>query len=343
MGLLSYGISVTTLEEVFIKIAQGTHTNATAARGRDEFVKQRSLQGSSLQADAHRSVSAVDPESGLEMQQIGKEAGNEQGFVAVSDGQDGYRKIPTDAYIKMFFRHIYATLLKRFLVFKRDIRSFVFLYFVPVAFLLIGVLIVALVDPITYEPSKTLGFHMYNYKVSNNYMPIPYSNASIFCNSGICSHPTGQSDVFDKLSQAANLPLLAVSQAETIYNMSDYLFQNRNVRQASTFGAFSIIDASRAGSSSIRNLEYVIHGNYTAVHAIPVFQNIIINGLVASYSPAVTVTGKIHPLPFTKQEAGVQVARNVDNIATFVLLAIPYVAASFASFMVREREVSVAI
>lgn len=319
------------------KIAQGTTTNATAARGREEFKQQRSLQGSQLQQDAPRAVSAVqDLESGLEMNVIS----NGGGFSAVSATENGYDKIASNAVMRLFFRHMYATLLKRFLVFKRDFRSFVFLYFVPVLFLLIGVLIVALVNSITVQPSKTLGSHLYNSKVSTSYFPVPFSNGSQFCYpSEPCLLIDGQDQVFEDLGSFDQLPMLPVNDAESVYDISEYLFDHRSDRQASTFGAFTLTNVAFSITRSLRSVSYILHGNFTARHAGPVMQSIMANSIISSFDSSASVTSRIHPLPLTKVEREITQSRNVDNIVTFLLLAIPYVPASFASFLVKEREI----
>ena len=50
LGLESYGMSVTTLEEVFIKITRTTHTAATAQEGRDN-AKRGAVSPKSISAD----------------------------------------------------------------------------------------------------------------------------------------------------------------------------------------------------------------------------------------------------------------------------------------------------
>ena len=47
----------------------------------------------------------------------------------------------------------------------------------------------------------------------------------------------------------------------------------------------------------------------------------------------------LHPLPLTVNEATIVGNYQVNLVATFILLAIPYVPAAFATFIVREREV----
>ena len=54
---------------------------------------------------------------------------------------------------------------------------------------------------------------------------------------------------------------------------------------------------------------------------------------------ASSISMSLHPLPLTTNEATIVGNYQVNLVATFILLAIPYVPAAFATFIVREREV----
>ena len=129
--------------------------------------------------------------------------------------------------------------------------------------------------------------------------------------------------------------------ATDIEGMSRYILEHRNDRTASQIGAFSFydIDYSAKTPSSVKSASYVIHGNYSALHSGPLYASILADTVVKSISSTASVTVNLNPLPFTFQQQAVLSNFNVNLVVTFILLAVPYVPAAFATFIVREREV----
>jgi ATP-binding cassette subfamily A (ABC1) protein 3 len=343
LGVRSYGMSVTTLEEVFIKIAHGTNTNATADAGRKIAMEQKRKRSISHHGSDPAIVELVpatapnkDVEAGVEMANLGNDAiSNGKSLAAERE----FTMISTDDTITMFFKHIHACVLKRYLYFKRDIKSFIFLYLIPVLFVLIGALICALVKSDASPRNLDVSGHLYNPSISNEYLPMPYSSGSTFCYPGLgCNNFQGTPSTYmSAVSGGSNFPLIPLADVTSIFNMSTYLYDNMDTRAASTIGAISYANMFSSGNNF--TIGYILHGNFTALHASPVYQNWVLNGLVAAYSPAVTVTTNVHPLPLTNFQKSLDTAANTDLIGTFILLSIPFVATSFATFIVREREV----
>jgi ATP-binding cassette subfamily A (ABC1) protein 3 len=364
----SYGMSVTTLEEVFIKIAHGTTTNATADAGRkvaqqkrkNSLGQQPSESGIELvppantQDDGRARQSSVggnggnsgnspsrqqrdqDVEAAVEMTPLGHNVAMDSGL-----NDRDFKMIPAHDTTTMFFKHIHACILKRYLNFRRDIKAFVFLYLIPIGLVLIGSLIVALVTSTNDLKDLIISGHLYNPTISSNYLPTAYSDASTFCApNGTCTNVQESPSVYmNSLSVGSQLPLIPLSDVDSIHNMSQYLYDNMNARAASTIGAITYAGISPDVHGYSLFMQYIVHANFTALHASPIYQNWLLNGLVASYSPTVTVTTTLHPLPLTNYQSDLQSAVNVNLIATFLMLSIPYITASFATFAVREREV----
>jgi ATP-binding cassette subfamily A (ABC1) protein 3 len=92
-------------------------------------------------------------------------------------------------------------------------------------------------------------------------------------------------------------------------------------------------------NSILSAVKYVIHSNYTAVHATPLFSALTAAGIINHIDPTTSLKVNIFPLPLTSREDSLVSSYNVDLVATFLLLAIPYIPASFATYVVREREV----
>jgi ATP-binding cassette subfamily A (ABC1) protein 3 len=358
LGVRSYGMSVTTLEEVFIKIAHGTTTNATADAGRQavtELKRKRSVSGSNHERNSSgMEMVAVNDSNRADAEAVSAAVTSSppwdgQGYnlhAKALAGEREFQIVSADETMLMFVKHIHACVFKRFLYFKRDIKSFIFLYAIPIIFILIGALVVALVSSTVHYKDLTLTGHVYNPAISTAYLPTPYSNSTQYCQQSDAATVTGCTGVggtpshyIDSLSVASQLPTVGLDNVSSIYSMSQYLYSNMDTRAASTIGAITYTSLESIGSGALFRMEYILHANFTALHSSPLYQSWLINGLLASYDPAVTVTTSLHPLPQTHFENSFSDATNVDLIATFVLLSIPFVAANFATFIVREREV----
>lgn len=386
LGVRSYGMSVTTLEEVFIKIAHGTSTNAAAAAGLKlltEEKRKKSLSSCSNDvvglemmspvtghggrenvksiADIELGVASRSMGVGRDLSDKGEGSGKELIVNGTANGNGNGDRMrnhliaddrefnmvsPEDTWV-MFWKHVHACMFKRFLYFKRDIKSFIFLYMIPVVFVLIGALVVSLVPFSTKYKNLTISGHFYNPSISTDYLPTAYSNASAFCTNTDYGNNNQNVDCIDvgdtqslfmqSLAVGDQLPVTAVD-VRWIYNMSQYLYTTMDSHKSSTIGAISYQNLTSSNTGSFF-MTYLIHANFTALHAVPVYQNWVLNGLVASYDPSITVATSIHPLPQTAVQKSIDAGRDVDLIASFILLSIPFVAASFATFVVREREV----
>ena len=118
LGLHSYGMSVTTLEEVFLKVAQGTTTHATALEG-----KKRKLSDSKVAWESK----AKELSDGA---QVPKDV-ESRTYQATA-----FRKVDENDQVKMFLKHFHALLVKRYLYFTRDIIGWITNFAAPVALVL---------------------------------------------------------------------------------------------------------------------------------------------------------------------------------------------------------------
>ena len=88
------------------------------------------------------------------------------------------------------------------------------------------------------------------------------------------------------------------------------------------------------------NIGYVIQYNYTALHVSPLYQSLADEALVreAHDDDGYNIQTTIAPLPLTSLEQSLGKAE--DGFAAFFLvtLSFPFIAGSFASFIVKERE-----
>jgi ABC-type multidrug transport system ATPase subunit len=341
LGLQSYGISVTTLEEVFIKIANSTTTIKVADKGK---IKEYSEEIEKIaNADDKRSVKPSD--------------------INITKTQS-FKKIKEDDQYAVFFQHLHAMIIKRSLYFVRDTKAWIYQYFVPILFVLTGSLITYFTFPYQYQPPLSYDVHsIYNQGINTNIMPTPYMANSTACNSyfpppdyeetKICqnvvsplslSQEWNQSGIMSNVPDGDNLPLYSGEDINSILDMSTYLQGARDMFKASHFGAISfnsISEEPNTANSSQNDItiDYNIHGNYTALHAGPIFNNILVQGVLRNINPDVTLTNGLYVFPLTSRQETILSNFNVDLIVTFIILASPFIPAAISTYIVREREV----
>lgn len=328
LGIRSYGMSVTTLEEVFINVAHGTKTQAMAENGRS---KADQVTHSQVKNSAVAAAEVVDPEA--------QESPTIQ-----------FNRLDEKNQIQFFFRHMYAMLMKRYLYFIRDTKTWLLQVFLPVLFLLAGMLIMRYTSYIQKQPSKTLTAKSYNSGINTNYFPFAYTNADSFCpperyntNSGNVANTTcesiyGQSMLVNNLTNADQWPLYPQSEANTIKDLSTWLSNHKDDNKAMQVGAVTYISTNYS-DSHISSVKYAVHSNFTAVHGAPLTNALVGQGVVQSINPSAALKFNIHPFPLTGRETAVYDSFNANLIATFILLAIPFIPAGWITYVVREREV----
>jgi hypothetical protein len=318
LGISSYGVSVTTLEEVFITVQNSTNTQAQAEEGRNHNFHQKEVDASIV----------VDSELLTDS-------------LAIPQNESGIFKIDENDIFSFYSKHLIALLIKRLLYFYRDIKSWVFLYFVPVVFLLAGLLVNNFSLGATYQPSRRMDVRMYNSKINTNYMPTPFSSGSTFCAGYSCAENIyGQIELTDSIPNHSLYPLRTTSQLNSIQSISQFLLDSKTDFKASQFGAISFLNSSYSNfNGSLSSISYVVHSNYTAVHGAPLFNSIVANSIVSFINPASSLTVRIFPLPYTTSESKFISNFSIFIVSLFLLLAIAVIPASFATHIVREREV----
>jgi len=362
LGLRSYGISVTTLEEVFLKIAEGTHTITTATRGK---YNQIAMEDDPVDA---KGADVTPAASGAPVRQAWPSNGSSNAAAAGGDpeaqarGAVPFDKIGDDNVFAMFLQHMVAMLKKRFLYFRRDIKAWCFQLFVPIFFVIIGVIVQVVTSSIDSQPEIILSTSVYNKGISSNNLPLPYSNRSFatdyVASNGLNAVPTAvpvynQQAFLQYASGSKNFPLLAVnyvnkrapnattkaSSVQQFGDVSQFLYDNKKKYQATMYGAYYFTALSQGSLGGLTQLSYYLYTNYTAVHGGPVFSSLLADTLVKSYDPSYSVKTRLHPLSLTNQETQETKQTSTFLLIAFILIAMAITPAAFATFVVREREV----
>jgi len=322
LGIRSYGMSVTTLEEVFIKVAHGAESPTLA----DDIMKKNTgfLEVGTATTAA---VVSADPE-------VGDKVASSASFQRLGEDQQFW----------FFIRHMHAMIMKRALYFSRDKKAWVFMYGFPILLVLIGMIVQLVTNFAVNQPALVINTSLYNGGISSNVLPSAYNDASTYCISpqtgGIpqCSAVSDQAKIVSGIPSSSNYPTTPVKTALNITAMSNFIYNNRNKYQASQFGAFSLYNDTIT-DGKISFLQYLVHANYTAVFGMPLFQTLVAQGVLQSVASSASLQLSLQPLPYTQTQLNTAVGINVGLIADFVMLAIPWVSASYASYIVREREV----
>jgi hypothetical protein len=100
---------------------------------------------------------------------------------------------------------------------------------------------------------------------------------------------------------ASNLPVILApsSGSSSMATMANYIFNNRNGYKASSYGSVAFQQASTATGSFV----YTIFSNFTALHAAPLYTNLVDDAIMKFYGgPGAGIKVNSHPLPVTAGE-----------------------------------------
>jgi ATP-binding cassette, subfamily A (ABC1), member 3 len=328
LGIHSYGMSVTTLEEVFLKVASGS----SGFKTKEKLMKERKQSIDQGVAPSNELVNGQnnghlgDPETGR---------AKKKSLVVEFEKYDHDK----DAFI-LALTQLYALLEKRYFIFLGDSKAWVMQYAMPTLFVVLGGLVMMTSRFSIPQPSVKLSVSAYNPGISPEHLPLPYSDGPFFCWDPTCSYVSpisNQSDIMSYLIDKENYPLQPLSSAISIGNVSEFIYTTRNDYEASRYGAFTLAEISTEANN--RGITYVVHANYTAVHGGPLFNALMAETYIRSIDSTTSVTARLHPFPDTKLEEKQYSNFNLSNLILFIMIALPFSAASFAGYTVYEKEV----
>ena len=410
----NYGIGVTTLEEVFLKVAElgaaagHMHTPADgstpvpelAAGGAAAPSAAGSVQGGASAVKAGSSK-ATKVSSALEASSSSSEWVDDYVRGAELDNQD------------FFWIHFNALILKRMRVALRDRKAMVFQLLIPVLALLAGLILLKVSPPLnppalvmsardlnpglrssaSYSvvypgsdpsaadgialrgsasgptlsiPSNTMGVKSSNeaamWAADVNLMngtatlipglPEEYPDAgvnasfSIECllpNPALGASPSGAAALWAPNPANGSDILASVGQ------LSQWLLSQKSSSASSKYGAFWLplfepskgdgLPGSGGGAAATASLLV----NSTLFHGVPLFLNIFTSTLYNATlgdDTAGSITVSSHPFPYTEAQKGILSAATSFVTVLFISIAFAFIPASFAVFIVKEREIN---
>mmetsp|Transcript_62430 Transcript_62430/g.122842 ORF Transcript_62430/g.122842 Transcript_62430/m.122842 type:complete len:2323 (-) Transcript_62430:80-7048(-) len=252
----------------------------------------------------------------------------------------------------LFCAHFSALLAKRAIYAKRDRRMIFCQLILPVFLVLLGVTIL-LIKPGLNQPSLVLSAKHYNpdlHTAYRNFVPfsIDGSDEDSFpakiqerfngnpddgvYGTAVPIVDLGSEDEFDSCSQGPSV----------LYNVSQYVLKSVDdpstdaEKGSSRYGAITI-----AADTNETNLNYNIMVNGSAIHGVGVYVNLIHQAFlqVVTGTSTATITARNYPLPETYKQKNEAATADAFVVALFAMIAFCFIPASFAVFIVKEREV----
>ncbi|CAK7342616.1 unnamed protein product [Dovyalis caffra] len=353
LGIESYGISVTTLEEVFLRVAGCVYNESDDFMDRNNILSSNSAVPAAY--DDHPSKTIFDA----------KNLGNHKkilGFISSMVGRVcGLMVATVLSFINFlgmqccscciisrstFWQHTKALFIKRAISARRDRKTIVFQLLIPAIFLLFGLLFLKL-KPHPDQQSITLTTSHFNPLLSGGGGggPIPFDlswpiakEVAGYIKGGWIQNfresayrfPDAERELADAIMAAG--PTLG----PVLLSMSEFLMSSFNESYQSRYGAIVMDNQHDDGS-----LGYTILHNSSCQHAAPTFINLMNAAILrlATGDQNMTIQTRNHPLPMAKSQHLQRHDLDAFSAAVIVNIAFSFIPASFAVAIVKEREV----
>jgi ATP-binding cassette subfamily A (ABC1) protein 3 len=318
-GITNYGISVTTLEEVFLRVG---HDDEESNKSKN--IKKSSAVAPTYHVDSSENNSETTGLSTIQVQAAGSAAHHDDAHstaklqqLSQQSGDLNQRlQVPTDRD-HIFRKHFKALFIKRFHDAKRNKRGWVWTIIIPFIILIVGMAVIQLLNSITFSSKATDTSYL------NSPLPIPFAYTD-----------ATSVQVFNSASNS-QLNFFPAADCRNISACSDYLYSAWPTQQLSTYGAYG---------ANVQNLnpltdQTFIFFNTTFAYAIPAYLNLYNNEVlrnVASTNPNIpSIRTNYYPLPKTKNQ------KTLGNSLTaiFIAIAFAFVPAHFVHYSVQEQSV----
>ncbi|EPS74541.1 hypothetical protein M569_00214, partial [Genlisea aurea] len=348
IGIESYGVSVTTLEEVFLGVAGGEFDGADCSTTDQE--NSNTNQPSQNNASERSNNSKIH--SFMEMiffifSMVGKASAL---FFAATLHVLKFISVQccfcNTLSGSTFFKHSKALLIKRAASARRDQKTIVFQLIIPALFLFLGILMINL-KPHPDQEILTFTTSHFNPLLAGGGGggPIPFNLSSVIAKK-VASHvhdgwiqkSRDTNYRFPDMEKALNNAIEAAGSdlGPVLLSMSEYLMSSFNESYESRYGAVVVDKQSENGS-----VGYTVLHNSSCQHSAPTYINLINSAILrrATGNENMTIKTHNHPLPLTKTQHLQHHDLDAFRVAIVVSMAFAFVPASFAVAIVKEREV----
>lgn len=363
LGIESYGVSVTTLEEVFVRVSEAVPSEQDPHR----VPARRLYRWTQLWQGVRRRVfrqtarpstlALIDNAPHLGASSMGADADLAHldepaepqpnvvdGATEESENHTGDSRKPPVVSVKLphaallrgralWMQQIRALWLKRMHHWRRDIKGFVSTLLVPAVFVCIALAVATTYPPPGDYPALLMSPAMFSAPTELLLATtVPPANVVPIAN-----------------STYAVLPSLAVPQ-ETFRSvdptpLSAYIIANQFQLVNQAYGAFSMSNASEVADKPSA-VDYAVNNGTvwfrdTPLHAAPTYLNLWNSMLFRSMSndSAALIAATYYPFPMTASDLQAAIASNGVSlvVAIFLIMALAFVPASFVLFVVGER------
>ncbi|XP_063687941.1 phospholipid-transporting ATPase ABCA3-like isoform X2 [Bolinopsis microptera] len=312
LGVDTYGLSLTTLEEVFMRVEE---------LGRDDTASPNKL-ANEIFTRARQNVSDLLRGETSHEGEVDRDRSGRSRAVQI---RDHFNKGS-----KLTLQQMWAMVVKRYYYSFRNIKTLLMQLLMPVLFTMIPLIVIKNFPSMTAAPPRDLTVLMKD---------------NMFDSSKIIYQPALSSPAYDKfIDSVGNMTKGYVKGIENIsdFQHSDNMTQFILEKIEKTHGhfnkdyvmGFSVMESLRASPDLT-----VLWFNNRPYHTIPVLLNLYTNAYLNSVGSDVTVTVTDKPLPPSTYEK----VNNVNDqifafmVAFNVMFGFAFLASSFVIFIVKER------
>ena len=351
LDVVNYGVSVTTLEEVFLKVAHGgDHDKATS----EKSIKK---------IQSRRSISSAGSMGGDDEEQGGSERSLTEKEMAKGQLVE-HKKLDTSNNCGYFLRHMRALLQKRFVYLLRDKKTWFFGFILPIALIVMGLCVVTFTGNDVNQRELVMTWDSYNPHTDNpipfnapgnmhcdgySYEGLPCSDESVtFQYQGCCKAP----DATDLMKGFIDVEPYEVDHTLVdSYNTGEWLLKTRNTTKGSRYGFLSWTKnmpskGNLGGGLESDRTEVYMYLNWTAHHSSSMF----LSGAYDAYTRTVlgdavlgdaddfSFTVRNHPFKKTKKQIITKESLDIMFPVLMIMMGFPFIPSAFIIFVVKEKE-----
>ncbi|XP_065635270.1 ABC transporter A family member 1 [Quercus suber] len=351
LGIESYGISVTTLEEVFLRVAGCDYIEAECIEHKEDFCLPEAVVSQASHDLAPKNNSKLLGNCKHILGVISNIVGRACGliFATVLSFINFFSKQCCSCCFisrSTFWQHFRALFIKRAITARRDHKSIVFQLLIPAVFLFFGLLFVKL-KPHPDQQSVTFTTSQFNPLLSGGGGggPIPFDlswpiakEIAQYVEGGWIQNfkPSAYKFPDSEKALADAIEVAGPTLGPVLLSMSEFLMSSFNESYESRYGAIVMDDQNEDGT-----LGYTVLHNSSCQHAAPTFINLMNAAILklATQNKNMTIRTRNHPLPMTESQHLQHHDLDAFSVAIIVNIAFSFIPASFAVPVVKEREV----
>lgn len=313
LGVEYYGLSVTTLEEVFLKVSEGAADAAEIAQIRERMRRNSSAADDGGHARAGESSRMAAASGGRSRGRGGSE---DVEFEELADMEEPSTLLSASEKNRSFGRDMRALMEKRFHILKRDRRAGCCQFLAPVLLLTAGLAFMQFPISLLLRPVELDAATQYGAPVELPFNSLPDTGGSTLIAQMAAESVSGQA-------------LNASSVVQLAQGILDTQLSSR-----ARFGAMLVSNISAAAPA------VTVLSNLTGVHSMAVFMNLADKALLRQLSgrPQADISVTVRPWPLTRQQKDTVNSINGVTAAIVVALALSFVPTAFVVHVVKDRE-----